>query len=179
MARLNPCPSCRDAFSLSRFSACAPDEHFVQNATYQGPKPISFKSLRPDLAGCGKMAPLRRKRPPAAKSRFHTQALPFRVASFSAAVKTSRAQAFFESLHQPLKDSEGLMCCLNWTPEKSNLDKSEAQPVPFDKLRAGSAFGVLHEVRQRHQVPREIRGTLSSCPTCARLRNVSGHAFGT
>jgi hypothetical protein len=31
-ARLNPCPSCRDAFSLSLFSACAPDEHFVQNA---------------------------------------------------------------------------------------------------------------------------------------------------
>ena len=32
MARLNPCPSCRDAFSLSMFSPCAPDEHFVQNA---------------------------------------------------------------------------------------------------------------------------------------------------
>jgi hypothetical protein len=26
MARLNPCPSCRDAFSLSMFGACAPDE---------------------------------------------------------------------------------------------------------------------------------------------------------
>jgi hypothetical protein len=26
MARLKPCPSCRDAFSLSMFGACAPDE---------------------------------------------------------------------------------------------------------------------------------------------------------
>jgi hypothetical protein len=26
MARLNPCPSCRDALSLSMFGACAPDE---------------------------------------------------------------------------------------------------------------------------------------------------------
>jgi hypothetical protein len=41
------------------------------------------------------------------------------------------------------------MRCPNWTTEKSNLDKSEAQSVPFDKLRAGSAVGVLHEVRQR------------------------------
>ena len=49
------------------------------------------------------------------------------------------------------------MCCPNWATEKSNLDKSEAQSVSFDKLRAGSAVGVLHEVRQRHQVPREIR----------------------
>ncbi len=31
-ARLNPCPSCRDAFSLSMFSVCTPDDHFVRNA---------------------------------------------------------------------------------------------------------------------------------------------------
>jgi hypothetical protein len=40
MARLNPCPSSRDAFSLSVFSPCAPGEHLVQNAPQQRLKPI-------------------------------------------------------------------------------------------------------------------------------------------
>ena len=30
------------------------------------------------------------------------------------------------------------MYCPNWLAEKSNLDESEVQPSPFDKLRAGS-----------------------------------------
>jgi hypothetical protein len=40
VARLNPCPSWRDACSLSMFNARAPDKHFAQNAVYQGLKPI-------------------------------------------------------------------------------------------------------------------------------------------
>jgi hypothetical protein len=43
--RLNPCPSCRDAFSLSMFNPCARADHFVQNAPWQAPKPILFSNL--------------------------------------------------------------------------------------------------------------------------------------
>jgi hypothetical protein len=42
-ARLNPCPSCRDAFSLS-FGAVAPNQQFVQNAPQQGLKPVIVSS---------------------------------------------------------------------------------------------------------------------------------------